>query len=516
MVKRKKLIIILSVVLLAISVFSVLSVLLIQTNKDKEKDTSPHAADLTISTFEELKSFANAVNDDNTYAGKTVVLSNDIDCKGNDFCVKGEFKGIFDGRGCSLFNYNISSYLYQTYIGSDALGESHKYFIYGTFLKCSGTIKNLEIKDVECRISAEEFKPSSSWNTNHDLHNFYIAAIVGYSNNALVNACKVTNFNIIEDKEWTNNTNGCLRISNIVAVGNGLISNCIASDIYCDYNIKYIYISGITYGQTVKHTFSASYGGQSKTIVLYPSEGLNIKNCIMKGTFDYYFTSNPNESNFINNCYYEKNDLGFRSISSSKGGNDSIDLYYTSYYNEGWPELRVFIKDWSTVNFSVNPEGAANPPENILIPSDATQTFVGNTDGVIYIYDQRVEANKAIGYNITGFTCVDRLNYVVNYEPIMFTLTFANTIGEESISPSESEMVVSYGSTIKTNKVTAKTEFIYTITALDGTTTEIKYDLTSYGYLIISDFGVEENYIITEDMTITPILDYKDYGVGFG
>ena len=67
-------------------------------------------ADLTISTVEDLKAFAAAVNGGESYQGKTVVLGNDIDLgytavvigtKGNPF------KGTFDGQGYTVSNLTI-------------------------------------------------------------------------------------------------------------------------------------------------------------------------------------------------------------------------------------------------------------------------------------------------------------------------------------------------------------------------------------------------------------------------
>ncbi len=69
----------------------------------------------TITTAAELKAFANAVNNDkNTFAGKTVVLANDIDLNWKEWTPIGqtgatEFKGVFDGQGHTIYNLKVNS-----------------------------------------------------------------------------------------------------------------------------------------------------------------------------------------------------------------------------------------------------------------------------------------------------------------------------------------------------------------------------------------------------------------------
>ncbi len=97
------------------------------------------AADLTITTLDDLKALATAVDDGNSYAGKTIVLAADIDASSENWnpigaCISSsefvEFAGAFDGQGHSV-TLKIES-------------PTEKYL--GLFAYNSGTIKNLVVR----------------------------------------------------------------------------------------------------------------------------------------------------------------------------------------------------------------------------------------------------------------------------------------------------------------------------------------------------------------------------------
>lgn len=98
-----------------------------------------HAADLTITTLDDLKALATAVDDGETYAGKTVVLAADIDASAGNWNPIGSaasstefaaFAGTFDGQGHSV-TLKIES-------------PTEKYL--GLFAYNSGTIQNVVIQ----------------------------------------------------------------------------------------------------------------------------------------------------------------------------------------------------------------------------------------------------------------------------------------------------------------------------------------------------------------------------------
>ena len=79
-------------------------------------------ADTTISTFDELKAFV-ASTVDNTYAGQTVTIANDINCGGQAFVTSASdqtiFSGTLDGGGHTISNFvNPSSMFWTAFNGA--------------------------------------------------------------------------------------------------------------------------------------------------------------------------------------------------------------------------------------------------------------------------------------------------------------------------------------------------------------------------------------------------------------
>lgn len=103
-----------------------------------------YGADLTISNKDELIAFEQAVNTGKTYAGKLVVLENDIDLDGVEWKPIGNvtsypgitFSGTFDGKNHIISNMTTSDNL-----------PNHA--TAGFFGSSNGTIKNLTLKDIK-------------------------------------------------------------------------------------------------------------------------------------------------------------------------------------------------------------------------------------------------------------------------------------------------------------------------------------------------------------------------------
>ena len=93
-------------------VFAVSLINIYSNNPNQSKSQNVQAADLTISTFDQLKTFANNVGKGTNYAGKTVVLGSNINCSGNKFGVSGIFAGTFDGQGYTISNFSVGGYCY--------------------------------------------------------------------------------------------------------------------------------------------------------------------------------------------------------------------------------------------------------------------------------------------------------------------------------------------------------------------------------------------------------------------
>ncbi len=95
------------------------------------------AEKIEISNLEELKAFRDAVNAGESYKGKTVVLTADIDLQGEEWTPIGnstnQFQGNFDGQGHTVSNLKI-----------DGTGKSNQGFFGFT---TNGSVSNLTIKN---------------------------------------------------------------------------------------------------------------------------------------------------------------------------------------------------------------------------------------------------------------------------------------------------------------------------------------------------------------------------------
>ena len=176
----------------------------------KENDTELEIVDdvLTIATAEQLLAFSNDVNAGNNYAGKTVVLANNIDLAGvawtpignvtfdransGSYVEKAVFKGTFDGKGYTISNLKI----YAPSVNGVGLFGATK----------AATIKNVNIKNVDIVADGT------------------VAALVGYTcdynvkNYTTVDNCHVSgNISIVADWAY---------VGGIVAYGHANISNC--------------------------------------------------------------------------------------------------------------------------------------------------------------------------------------------------------------------------------------------------------------------------------------------------
>ena len=165
-------------------------------------------SDIVITTADELKAFADAVNAGNTYAGETVKLGADIDLGDienwqpigtytSDTTLA--FQGTFDGQGYTVSNLNVN--------GDIVLG------LFG--FVANATIKNVNIDNATI------------------VGNWEAGALVGLTNHSTVDNCHVSNVTVtitprLVDGEYDdgNHAGGVVGLA-----GNSTVSNCSATDV---------------------------------------------------------------------------------------------------------------------------------------------------------------------------------------------------------------------------------------------------------------------------------------------
>lgn len=179
--------------------------------KENEDGTYGVVPPVTITTAEELVAFAKDVNENgNTYAGKYVVLANDIDLKGSETNLwtpigasgdsEPKFRGTFDGQGHTISNLYVK--------------QGAAYHAAGLFGATNGTIKNLAIDGAYVESLSSEsatvngtavLAGSTAYGADiENVHvknatvkgNRYVAGIVGYMDGTVKN-CSVENVTII-------------------------------------------------------------------------------------------------------------------------------------------------------------------------------------------------------------------------------------------------------------------------------------------------------------------------------
>ena len=120
------------------------------TNKNNTATRVNVITATAITTAEDLVAFAKDVNENgNSYAGKTVMLMNDIDLnnvawtpigQAGGYSAKTYFQGTFDGNGKTISNLNVS--VWEE--GTDG-GKNYASGLFGFIDAASATIKNLTI-----------------------------------------------------------------------------------------------------------------------------------------------------------------------------------------------------------------------------------------------------------------------------------------------------------------------------------------------------------------------------------
>lgn len=161
---------------------------------------------VTISTKDQLFTFAEAVNSGNDYSGKTVVLTADIDLLNAAWTPIGQshadFAGTFDGNGHTIKNLKVTQ--------SSSAGQYNSVGLFGWL---NGAVKNLTIDGA----------------TITGYHN--VGAIAGYVEDAHIEGCAVKNATIsashLSDDLCGDKVGG---VAGIIGHVNGTIKNCSVSN----------------------------------------------------------------------------------------------------------------------------------------------------------------------------------------------------------------------------------------------------------------------------------------------
>ena len=231
---------------------------------------------ITISNAAEFAAFRTAVNSGNSFFGKTVVLSADINLGNQNWTPIGAcdsaayFQGTFDGQGHTIYNLSV-----------DKSGDTYQYStagLFGWIDAAAATIKNVNINGAtvegshwvgtvagfmtgeisNCNVTNATV---TGYNVNNEANGDKIGGLVGYMNsgNGKLHNNSVNNSTIIGNRDVAG-------LAGAVAADNTVINNTV-SNVTVIYNADYA-------GQIVsaKTTVVVDSSNTASNVVLYKGE----------------------------------------------------------------------------------------------------------------------------------------------------------------------------------------------------------------------------------------------------
>ncbi len=248
-----------------------------------------NTADLEISTVEGLKAFAEAVNAGDDYAGKTVVLTADIDLTGEAWTPITSFAGTFDGQEHTISNLTNAACLFNT-------------------VTAEGVVQNLKLDKVTADFASNVAYGFLALTVNGKVNNCHISNVTinraGYSNakggaliksvtgNAVVENCSATNVTLTHT--GSDSVDGLGGVFG-GAAGNAVIRNCSGTNVTMSFEGKFKrvggFIEGVSGSALVENCTLTGIKLGSKDSNCYPQEvggfaatvsGGSVVNCAVK------------------------------------------------------------------------------------------------------------------------------------------------------------------------------------------------------------------------------------------
>ncbi len=475
-----------------------------------------------ISDCNGLQTFSQLVNwGTEEFSGKSVYLTNDIDCGGNNLNIGWWYQGGFLGAGAGNRYFKGNLFDGQNYTISN-------FVVPGTFYRETGFYKTADSCGLFSCIDSETTIQNlrlSNYSLALDSSSDYVSAggIVGYLNGGKIQKCIVEDFSVSVDFSY-------LCLGGIFGVGYGTISNCLVKNVTVNQskNTAGIGPADSPYCFDVEAN-SDGYMDVSYYIhPYYPTKASQITACVIANfncDDDFAMTEyvkNCNEENGtpyytdyghdITYCKNKANDISGLSCSAT-GGDSGATWYYVSDYNNGYPYLRQFIKDWKTVNFEVGSGQGSVSMSSIVVPSSVT----ASKNGSFITVGQKISATPSTGYFFESWEGgVDGTLFIANFTTTPYTLTFANAkiwLNETNISPSETTFNVDHNTSISVSHRSGEgpLELTYSFVDLSGKNCSVVYDIPE-GYNLINP-GTVTN--ITSNRTITPVLELGNFKLTF-
>lgn len=469
-----------------------------------------------IRTVAGLNAFSQSVANGYTFFGKKVYLYFDTpSIYSNSFVPVGvdmyegysssSLKKTTQYKGCKLFNgefdgqgFTIDFSKYNSEITVESLAANQQQMYLGVFghIGESSKIKNLRINGLT--ISNFDIKNTSGFVRWH------IGAIAGKAEGgAKIENCSVEYFDIYSNDAAT-------YVSSFIGCENSLsggfnvsINNCYVEDFY---------VNGDEQPQNA-HLYKAPFDEDSKST----STSTEVKSCVFPYIEDFGWTETWHEAAWNTRSYGDANNAIYTSpnkynklnISSIGGQMYSAPWYYVGdEYNSGYPCLRRFVFDWSSISFQPNDSGLGSichadrcnvkgdddlafseypSGVEIFVPSSDLadfeagfrKAFSGSTERFITIYNQTFWAKPKKGCGFVNWSRDFDTFYWANFEELPINITF---IGGDKINLYD-ELSANNGNAITLTYTVMSGTSVSMTRTLSGSSKncrEVKYSFTDY------------------------------------
>ena len=500
------------------------------------------ATPVVISNYNELKNFANNINNgDDDYSGKTVILDDDINCGGKNIGIgkwySGDlgfwnprnrfFKGIeFNGNNHTIYNFNLDVdcyYLEDGYVDA-------KFYGFFSCLDSSTTIINLKLSQY-------------SISTNEGLKYTYLGGLVGYARGCTIKNC------VIEDLTLDTSYS----VGGIIGVGKVQASNVLVQEI--KGSCKYFYGFGscdIPYNYEMKSIYTNCVFAKNRLENKLEADKI----------YEYYAEGNTKLNVTIENCQTSPGEPKVSSCSTEGGLYNQVGTYWYyggSMYNSNYPYLRQFI-NWYEVKLISDSKGTFdrdivyipcvpirvnNQTYNIQELSNYDRYFLSaigeygqNIEPLIIFAEEPISLDVADGYSVTEYVIESDKEYLngyyglkswkisANFESQTFNLTFKLPVLEDNDNIISSIILNNNGtnatSDIVYENVPYNTKVEYSKEVENGYDYHIfKFNLndeeniikySTYDFLITSG---DETIFVTQDSEIQPKFKVKTVELKF-
>lgn len=449
--KRKSLIIAI-ITFISVLVFSQVSLMFYKNNKDDLVETTK-AADLTITSADDLRSFIADVRGGNDYTGKTVVLGASfsvgeiepigyINAYMSNETNRG-FNGTFNGQGQTLSNITVCGAAYYYFQMTGGGGHYSRDYtctykvrsaLFGA-LGSKASICNVFISNITYKAINIDTPQHSGISITYDITRSAPAAI--YTDCS--SGASFTNIRVDNPSGFNSGFGN----------GDAVVNDC-----------------------ELRNSKGKGFGVKCVNSVFKQESGYGCAKPFEEGS---------------SGCLSSSGEMS-SSCSSESGQTGTVWYYGGAGYNDGYSTLRVFMKDWRTIKFEPGTGGNVSPG-SIEIPSDYALSNLSDYGGTesVNILEQNIRVTPDSGYKVVSWKR-SSITYTITFSQKTCGLSFLiGNINQDSSSMQVSKTGDTYYDTYEGALVRV---------SVDAYAWDMRYKSISYTFTAVTEDG--DSFIETE------------------